>query len=245
MNKTTIKIISGIILASGIFMPGFLAHRPDNAAASKVVLAGSEQQTKSAYSYLDNPQYAEKTSHFSVYSKKGNIVMLGNSITARVDWSELLNRNDIVNRGIGSDITEGFLNRMEFIYAVKPKICYIMGGINDIARKVPQETIVGNIGKIIQGLREHKIQPVLQSVLYVADSYPNYAEMNSKVESLNNSLEKTAKEYGIPFLNLNEVLSSGKLLIKEYCLKDGIHLNGSGYERWKKLLIANLKEYSL
>ena len=37
--------------------------------------------------------------------------MLGNSNTYGVDWVELLDREGIINRGIGSDITEGFLNR--------------------------------------------------------------------------------------------------------------------------------------
>jgi hypothetical protein len=31
--------------------------------------------------------------------------MLGNSLTAGVDWNELLDRPDIANRGIGGDIT--------------------------------------------------------------------------------------------------------------------------------------------
>ena len=85
----------------------------------------------------------------------------------------------------------------------------------------------------------------MQSVLYVTDTYPNYLAMNQKIESMNTELEKVAKESKVIFLNLNNILSSEKLLIKEYAIKDGIHLNGSGYEKWRKVLLADLKDHGL
>ncbi|PID27048.1 MAG: hypothetical protein CR982_06980 [Candidatus Cloacimonadota bacterium] len=77
--------------------------------------------------YQKNCEYTKEIDLYKQYNKKGNIVMLGNSITYGVNWNELLNRNDIINRGIGSDTTEGFLSRMEYIYKAEPKICFIMG----------------------------------------------------------------------------------------------------------------------
>ncbi len=168
--------------------------------------------------------------------------MLGNSITYRVDWSELLNRNDVINRGIGSDITEGFLNRLKYIYSVDPKICYIMGGVNDIAQKIPQEVTVQNIRIIIDSLKQHRIIPVLQSVLYVAENYRNSEFMNQKINSLNSELVKVAGDCNITFLDLNASLSSGNRLIGEYALNDGIHLTGAGYEKWKIVLLNDLKK---
>ena len=61
--------------------------------------------------------------------------MLGNSLTNRISWNELLVRDDIANRGIGSDITAGFINRINFVFNVKPKICFIEGGVNDLGQK--------------------------------------------------------------------------------------------------------------
>jgi lysophospholipase L1-like esterase len=242
MRPLTNKTIIGILVVTNIITAGLLIPGRNETKVTEISLAGSVQQNKPGYSYLDNPEYVEKISLYSVYGKQGKIAMLGNSITARVDWSELLNRNDIINRGIGSDVTEGFLNRMEYIYSVKPQICYIMGGVNDIARNIKLEETVQNIKKIIEGLKQHKIKPVLQSVLYVADTYPNYLAMNQKIESMNAELEKVAKESKVIFLNLNNILSSENQLIKEYAIKDGIHLNGSGYEKWKSVLLVNLKE---
>ena len=245
MNRIASKTIIVLLIFTNILTAVFFISGKKEAKVSEIVMAGGELQNKPQSSYLDNSQYVEKMSLYSVYGKKGRIVMLGNSITARVDWAELLNRDDIINRGIGSDVTEGFLSRMEYIYSVNPEVCYIMGGVNDIARKIPQEETIQNIIKITEELRKNNIKPVIQSVLYVADSYPNYIEFNQKIESMNNELEKTAIKLNVKYLDINVVLSSDKLLIKENVLKDGIHLNGTGYGKWKKILIADLKIHGL
>ena len=245
MSQLTTKTIIGILILTNIITAGFFIVGRNETKVSEIILAGSEQQIKPDHSYQDNSQYVEKMSLYSVYGKQGKIVMLGNSITERVDWAELLNRDDIINRGIGADITEGFLSRMEFIWSVNPKICYIMGGVNDIAQNIPREITVLNIKRIIEGLKQHNIIPVLQSVLYVADTYPNNIVMNQKIEIMNVELENVAKESKVIFLNLNNILSSDKQLIKEYVLKDGIHLNGPGYMRWRTVLLADLKDHGL
>ncbi len=241
MNKLIhIKFLKNLVIINLLIITHCIAGIAQPAASDK-----SNQQVKQAYSYKDNSQYIERTGHFAVYHKKGRIVMLGNSITARVDWGELLGSNRIINRGIGSDITEGYLNRMQYIYSVGPKICYIMGGVNDIARKIPQETIVSNLEKIIDGLKQHKIIPVLQSVLHVSDSYADYVEFNRKIAGLNVELVKLAERCNVTFIDLNEHLSSGHQLINEYAIKDGIHLSGPGYEKWRAVLLADLKKHKV
>lgn len=245
MNQFKNKAIIGILIMTNIITAGFLIIGKNEHKVPDIVLAGNVDQNKPGYSYLDNPQYIEKMSLYKVYTKQGKIVMLGNSITARVDWTELLNRNDVINRGIGSDITEGFLSRMDNIYSVKPKICYIMGGVNDIARNIPQEVTVQNIKKIIEELKQHNIIPVLQSVLFVTDTYANNQVINQKIGSLNSELVNIANKCNVTFLDLNAHLSSGNQLISEYALKDGIHLKGAGYDKWRTVLIADLKKHQL
>lgn len=69
--------------------------------------------------------------------------------------------------------------------------------------------------------------------------------MNQMIERMNVELEKAAKECNVVFLNLNIALSSENQLIKEYVLKDGIHLNGAGYGIWRAVLLANLKDHGM
>ena len=78
------------------------------------------------YSYTENPKYKPKSENFMLFNKQADIVMLGNSITAGIDWNEILDRKDIVNRGINGDITEGMLNRMNSVLKVKPKVCFFL-----------------------------------------------------------------------------------------------------------------------
>src|SRR4030042_1838861 len=120
----------------------------------------------------NNPNYQLQIGLYDVYkTKQADIVMLGNSITHGAVWSELLNRVNVVDRGIPSDIVAGFLNRMDYIYKLNPKICFIMGGVNDIYSWIPVETILSNYLEIINGLRARNIKVVIQSTLYTSKNY--------------------------------------------------------------------------
>ena len=57
--------------------------------------------------------YEFKVQLYESYPKsKNDIVFLGNSITDRVDWNELLGKSNVRNRGISGDITFGVLQRL-------------------------------------------------------------------------------------------------------------------------------------
>ena len=57
----------------------------------------------------------------------GDIVFLGNSITAGgKDWSKRLNEPNIKNRGIGGDVTEGVLARLDELIYFKPQHCFFI-----------------------------------------------------------------------------------------------------------------------
>jgi lysophospholipase L1-like esterase len=181
-------------------------------------------------------KYDMRNSLFSVYQNMENgIVMLGDSITAGVEWNELLGMPNIANRGIGSDTTEGFCKRLENIYKIKPEICFIMGGINDIGYGIPVEKILENIGIIIEGLSKNGIKPVIQSALYVSAKADNWKKTNNNVDKLNSGLKNICVKKDITFVDINGTVSANGSLAEEYTY-DGVHLNGSGYNEWKKLI---------
>jgi len=105
-------------------------------------------------------EYNVRRSLFEVYQPKDiRIVMLGDSITDKVDWNELLSRTDVVNRGIGSDITEGFINRLSDIYVLNPETCFIMGGINDFIKGVSVNKVFMNYTKILKTFKKMALHP--------------------------------------------------------------------------------------
>jgi lysophospholipase L1-like esterase len=161
-----------------------------------------------------------------------HFVMLGDSITARGNWSALLNRNDVGNQGVDGYGTSDVLKGMEKIYRIKPKWCLVMIGINDIFGGLPVERIYDNYRKIIDGLMKQKVTPIIQSTLYVAGPDPK----NDLVTILNMKIKKLAEERKILYLNLNNRLAPNKQLLPAFT-HDGLHLNDAGYQAWKDELL--------
>ena len=181
---------------------------------------------------LRDKVYNHQTELHTIYKLKDvKIVMLGNSITKGVSWNELLGYDKIVNRGISRDITSKFLLRLDDIISINPKYCFIMGGINDLYDDIPVDTVFSNYLKIINRLIDNNIIPVIQSTLYVSPQWKRHIEKNEEVAKLNSLLIKLALEKNLLFVNVNNVLSDGKILIDDYTT-DGVHLNAKGYKLW-------------
>lgn len=208
-------------------------------------LGRTYSQTGADTLYKQNGNYTIQTKLYDIYkTEKADVVMLGNSITFGVNWNELMGRTKIVNRGIGSDNTVGFLQRMEYIYKLHPQLCCIMGGINDIYQDATVEKIFENYKKIIEGLQAHKIIPIIQSTLVVSTEWKRYAEKNIEVAKLDSMLANYARLKGIEFLNLNAVMSEDHLLLEELTT-DGVHLTAKGYALWRDELEKILKRHGV
>ncbi|MFW3343320.1 GDSL-type esterase/lipase family protein [Aliarcobacter butzleri] len=182
---------------------------------------------------LVKPYYIDKSSQFKVLSKndKYEIVMIGDSITDGAEWYELLNIDNIQNRGISGDTTDGVLLRLDSINQSIRK-AFIMIGINDIAYKSIDE-IYNNYVKIIDTLEKKGIRIYIQSILYVGENYSNSKSINSKVDKLNKKLEELANNKDLTFINLNKILAPNGYLDNKYT-NDNIHLNGEAYLLWSE-----------
>lgn len=183
--------------------------------------------------YSDNPFYIEQTGLFNIYkNQKTNIVMLGSSFTQRVNWNELLGRTDIANRGIGSDVSEGYLHRMNNVLNLKPAICFVEIGANDIIKKLPVDSILKNTLRVINQLKSYNIEVVLTKCFYATEKLENYKSYNLKADSLNKRFDKI--ESAITLLDINPEIAENKTRKAAYALADGIHLNAKACLLWKK-----------
>lgn len=191
-------------------------------------------------SFWHNKNYRHEMTLYKHYHKTANIVMLGNSITYRANWNELLQRNDIINRGISGDITAGYIARLQHVYKARPKLCFIMGGINDVIQGIDKDTIVNNLLTISQKLKQNNIKPFLFSVLYVANTFPHSKSTNQLIQTINKDIKALSAENNILYIDVNEVLSENHHL-KEIYSYDGIHLNGTAYQKWSHLLTPIIK----
>jgi len=148
-----------------------------------------KDKTSMVQKYGKNPNYNYQLSLYDIYKTvSADVVMLGNSITYGINWNELLGRDGIVNRGIGSDIVEGFLNRLKYVIKLHPKLRFIMGGINDIYNDTPVNLIFQNYKKVVETLKENNITPIIQLTLYVSTKWRSYKNKNPEVRKSNELL---------------------------------------------------------
>jgi lysophospholipase L1-like esterase len=195
--------------------------------------------------YLKNVSYKNLTQQFKMSKiQSADIVMLGNSITYGGNWNDLLGRERVANRGIGGDNTVGMLHRMNFVYALHPKLCFVMAGINDLYADASVETVCENYVKIIDTLTAHNILPIIQSTLYVNPKWKRSEEKNVDVTELNDFLKKYAQKNEIEFIDLNALLSSNHILRDEYTT-DGVHLTAAAYEVWRDILLPIIERHGL
>lgn len=195
--------------------------------------------------YLKSTVYKNMTAFFSLSRRtSADVVFLGNSITAGADWSDLLGRERIVNRGIPGDNTLGMLHRLISVTSLHPKVCFLMAGINDLYADAPVETIMKNYAAIVDSLRSAKITVIIQSTLHVNPKWKRTEEKNPLVAQLNSRLKEYAQRNGLLFVDVNAVLSTNGVLNDEYT-SDGVHLTPAAYARWRDLLLPVLQQFGL
>lgn len=223
----TVIIIGTFLLGTTVgrsqyFSYGFFKSLVDPAPAPK--------KKSTFYSfYVHKKSLYEKLSSNNSYK----IAMLGDSITDWGEWNELFERNDLINRGISGDSTDGVLKRLDGINSSVSKV-FILIGVNDLGKGRSVDYIFDNYKKIVTRLKQKNMQPVIQSILFV-DPVKIHNRKNSDIEELNNKLKTYALENDLIYIDLNVKLSKDKKLRSDYSY-DGLHLNGDGYIAWKEVI---------
>jgi lysophospholipase L1-like esterase len=208
---------------------------------------GAGAQTLKWDSTFRPANYLVKAEQFSSYpNAPGDIIFLGNSITAGTDWNELLGVAIAKNRGISGDITFGVLERLKEVTEGKPAKVFILIGINDISRNVPDSFILDNYKKIIRQIRAQSpaTKIFFQTILPVNNTFPDKNQFNKDEHILyiNNELKKLAATEKITVVDIYpHFLDADKRLEKSLTM-DGLHLNAAGYNRWATLLKPYLNQ---
>ena len=204
----------------------------------------------SQYLFAQTPQwdstyrpgiYAMKVEQFRGFSNAAtDIVFLGNSITDYTDWNELLQLKEARNRGISGDITFGVLERLDEVTEGKPSKIFILIGINDISRNIPDSVILDNYKKIIHRIKKESPETKIyfNTLLPVNNSFTNRDHFNKDEHILyvNAELKKLAAKENITVIDIHpHFLDANKRLDKKYTY-DGLHLDMEGYQKWASLL---------
>lgn len=180
--------------------------------------------------------------HFKSENLSPNIIMFGNSIVRHGKWNNLLNRQDVINRGISGDNLPCMCERLKYLKNKNAKIWFIEGGINDLPGKTPIQ-LFENYKSIIKFVQSENAIPVINLVFYISPkaglkfpSRTDYKKINSLITELNNMLIDYADKNNIDYINLNNIISDNDNVLKDEYTSDGVHLTEKSYEVWAKMI---------
>ncbi|RNL52435.1 GDSL-type esterase/lipase family protein [Pedobacter jejuensis] len=189
-------------------------------------------------------KYVEQVAKFKAGPKsKKDFIFLGNSITAGTDWAKLLNLPQAKNRGISGDITFGVLERLQEVIDRKPAKVFILIGINDVSRNIPDSIILRNykmmISRINQGSKKtHIYFTTLLPVNSTFEKFKNHYGKDNHILWLNDEIRKFESKK-VTVVDLYPVFVDDNKRLKAELTKDGLHLIPEGYKVWADYLQAN------
>ncbi|WP_417107670.1 GDSL-type esterase/lipase family protein [Hominenteromicrobium sp.] len=181
------------------------------------------------------------------FVKKGEIVFTGSSLCELFPINEMLQnvepRIRVYNRGIGGDVTDGLLERMdESIFDLEPKKVFINIGTNDISRpEYKRERLMSQYRKILMQIQAR----LPETKIYVMSYYPVNRELpgadpeavkaqfgartNAELKEVNAEVEKMAEELNCTYINVFDCLLDEKGNLKAEYTIEGMHMYANGY----------------
>jgi lysophospholipase L1-like esterase len=179
------------------------------------------------------PNRLRRQSFFDRYPiVPGDVVLLGDSLTANAQWSEVFPGAPVKNRGVGGDTTATLLDRIGQVTAGRPATVLLMVGTNDLSLGVPHGRIVTNYDAILHRLRTESPETavVVQSVLPRGRAYVD------RIRNLNAALARLAAAHGCRFVDLTPGFASPTGAIQAELSDDELHLLGRGYVVWRRAI---------
>ncbi|MCM4162338.1 MULTISPECIES: GDSL-type esterase/lipase family protein [unclassified Arenibacter] len=177
----------------------------------------------------------------SYLNQSTDIIFLGNSITARAHWNELLRLPNAKNRGISGDTTFGILERLNEITEGHPAKIFLLIGINDISRNFPDSAILANYESIMRriGKESPNTKLYIETILPVNSSfgvYNNHYNKDQHILNINNGIKKLAQKHQVTLIDLYSQFLDEEERLNAIYTDEGLHLNEKGYEHWAKIL---------
>ena len=180
-------------------------------------------------------------------ARKGETVFVGSSLCELFPISEMLQnvepRLRVYNRGIGGDVTDGLLERMEeSVFALEPKKVFINIGTNDISRPgYTRERLLAQYRKILEMIQTR----LPETKIYVMSYYPVNRELpgidpehvremfgartNEELRAVNAELERMAAQLGCTYIDVFDCLTDEHGNLRAAYTIEGMHMYANGY----------------
>ena len=162
-------------------------------------------------------------------------VLLGDSLSLWFPSDRLPQSQTWLNQAISGDTTRGILRRLPDFAATRPRVIYLMAGINDLKQGATDNEILWNVRQIITQLRQTQpqakviVQSVLPTRLVIASS--------DRISQLNRQLRALSTRNGAYFLDLSTQMADTNGNLRQDLTTDGLHLSAKGYATWQSILM--------
>ncbi|MBC7475746.1 MAG: arylesterase [Candidatus Sericytochromatia bacterium] len=190
--------------------------------------------------HLPTELLSDKPSGQKVITAFGDSLTAGYGLPVHSSYPSILSKKlkaegynyKVINAGLSGDTTAGGIRRVKWVINTKPDLVILELGANDALRGMSVPEAKANLSKIIEEIKNHKINILLcgmNAPRNLGEKY--YKEFDSIYPDL-------AKKY---HLNLIPFFLEGVALKKELVIEDGIHPNEKGYYKivdnvvWKYL----------
>lgn len=193
--------------------------------------------------------YQHRKSLFvSCPARQGAVVFLGDSQVEQCEWEEVVggstNRQTwVLNRGIVGDQVDGVLARLPEVLRHQPSKVFLCVGVNDLLLDKSYTDIELKYRSIVRKIRtdNRNGQLVLISILPVNNTVKRIGVSNEQIAEVNNRLQQVARDFAVPYVDLNSHLLDANGNLSQRFTEDGIHLNGQGYGVWKEAIAQYLQ----
>ena len=204
-----------------------------------------EDPAYSQYCVKDDNFDIRNYTYESLYSYPTDVVFAGDSIIERCEWAEIYPEYSVKNRGVGGDVISGLTARMKLISYTKPKKIFILIGVNDLINGTDPQTVSDRYRTLMDTIAENlpETKVYFYSLLPVSRAFEDTGYVyNSRIESTNEDLKALCEEKGYTYIDLYNVLKGDDGYLSEEDSKDGLHISGTGYKKFKETTDSYLAE---
>lgn len=223
---------AGAILVTG-YVWGHLAVTRDifpypQIAAIRAAASGETIDERPAYERDPPLANVERATLFAHHAKPADLVIVGDSILARVEWRDLLPQVEVANRAIAGDYAAWLPRRLEPIIETGADEAFILIGINDAVAGRSAQEIHGDIARTAAVLRRAGMGVTILSPLPCGATATHCGEAAQTIRELNRLLAENS-DHGARYLDVRGTLAPQGALLDRYS-DDGVHLNLEGIE---------------
>ena len=227
---TTRRILFGVAATALVALPSLSAAQlPTNQRLYDTVTSMPEVRSSRLATFEAEPVIP------------GRVIFLGNSITQGGDWAKLTGDSTVINRGIGADLTFGLRTRLDDVTRRKPSKLFVLIGINDISKDIPDAVIVAEYRALVDSVRAQSPQTKIfvESILPLnprVKNFPQHYDKQARVVAVNQLLRQMSRATHATYIDLWPIFVDRQHHLDASLTDDGLHLNQLGYERWVAIL---------